>query len=193
MPQELQIIRASEFIRMGAQEHFDLEASKEALADLAAACRKRGISRAMLDLRGVQVRPKPVFSPTDLSTLVNTFHSIGFTPDQRLAVLYQSDPHERARLFAFLSSMRGWVVRAFGSFEKAMLWLAEPHEGEMAARQVIPGEKKIPVRFAKSTASPPPHPVTPPRRRGVRAANRFDALVTAAHVEHDTPRSKKHA
>ena len=34
MPQELQIIRASEFIRMGAQGHFDLAASKAALAEL---------------------------------------------------------------------------------------------------------------------------------------------------------------
>ena len=51
MPQELQIIRASEFVRMGAHGHFDLAASKAALAELAAACRKRGIHQAMMDLR----------------------------------------------------------------------------------------------------------------------------------------------
>jgi hypothetical protein len=43
MPQELQIIRASEFVRFGAQGHFDLAASKAALAELASVCRKRGI------------------------------------------------------------------------------------------------------------------------------------------------------
>jgi hypothetical protein len=43
MPQELQIIRASEFIRLSAQGHFDLAASKAALAELAGVCRKQRI------------------------------------------------------------------------------------------------------------------------------------------------------
>src|SRR5262245_36393760 len=102
MPQELQIIRASEFVRMSAQGHFDLPASKAALAELASACRKRGIKHAMMDLRALHFGPKPVFSPADLAALVSTFREIGFTHQERLAILYESDPHRRARLFAFL-------------------------------------------------------------------------------------------
>ena len=41
MPMELQIIRALEFIRLGAGGHFSLEASEIMLADLAATSRKR--------------------------------------------------------------------------------------------------------------------------------------------------------
>src|ERR1700690_4593960 len=108
MPMELQIIRAQEFIRLGAHGHFDLDASKAVLAQLAAACWKRGINQALLDLRALHPGLKPVFSPGDLVTLVKTFHEIGFTHQQRLAVLYGSDPHHRASMFASIAKLPGW-------------------------------------------------------------------------------------
>src|SRR5215510_4106595 len=110
MPMELQIIRASEFVRLGAREHLDFEASKRALALLAQACRKRGIDRAMLDLRELAIPAKPLFTPSQLAALVGTFREAGFSRAQKLAVLYRSDPHRGARLFAFISIMRGWQV-----------------------------------------------------------------------------------
>src|SRR5208282_5942155 len=121
---ELQIIRAQEFIRLGAKGHFDLKASKAVLAQLAGACCKRGIDQALVDLRALEPGPKPVFSPNDLVALVNTFHEVGFTHKQRLAVLYGSDPHHRARLFAFIAKLRGWKVQAFDDFEAAVMWLS---------------------------------------------------------------------
>src|SRR5262249_28153841 len=124
MPQELQIIRASEFIRIGPKGHFDLAASKAALAELVSACRKRGIDHAMMDLRSLHPGPKPVFTPADLAELVRTFPEAGFTQRQKLAILYRSDPHRRARLFAFLSTMHGWAVRAFGIIEEVLHWLS---------------------------------------------------------------------
>ena len=151
MPQELQIIRASEFIRFSAQGHFDLAASKEALAELAGVCRKRGIAHAMMDLRALHPGPKPVFSPADLAELVGTFREVGFTQQERLAVLYGSDPHHRARLFAFLSTMHGYAVRAFGDFEEALLWLSSGQKTEPGRRR-SPGEKPVPVRFPKREA-----------------------------------------
>src|SRR5215469_4498212 len=60
--------------------------------------------------------------------LVNTFHEIGFTRDHRLAILHSGDPHRRARTFAFLSRIRGWMVRAFGDFEEAIYWLSAPEK-----------------------------------------------------------------
>ena len=157
MPQELQIIRASEFIRFGAQGHFDLAASKAALAELAAVCRNRGIDHAMMDLRALHPGPKPVFTPADLAELVSTFRAVGFTPRDRLAVLYQSDPHRRARLFTFLSAMHGWAVRAFSDFEEALLWLSSAQETG-PGRWRSPGEKQVPVRFAKRKVKPARRP-----------------------------------
>ena len=157
MPQELQIIRASEFIRFGAHGHFDLAASKAALAELAGVCRKRGIAHAMMDLRALHPGPKPVFSPADLAELVSTFREVGFTRQERLAILYGSDPHHLARLFAFLSTMHGWAVRAFGDFEKALLWLSSGQELGPKRRR-SPGEKPVPVRFAKRKPKPARRP-----------------------------------
>jgi hypothetical protein len=159
MSLELHIIRASDFVRIGAQGHFDLAASKEALADLAMACRKRGIDHAMMDLRALHPGPKPVFTPADLAELVSTFPAAGFTQQQRLAILYSSDPHRRARLFAFLSTMHGWNVKAFGDFEEALVWLSSSQEPPPTAPRSR-GQKLIPVRF--------PETATKPRRRRAR-------------------------
>jgi len=147
MPQEIQIIRASEFVRLGAHGYFDLASSKAALAELVSACRKRGIDQAMMDLRALQPGPKPVFTPADLAELVRTFPEAGFTQRQKLAILYRSDPHRRARLFAFLSTMHGWAVRAFGDFEAALHWLSEGQEPGLKRAPAAEG-KQVPVRFA---------------------------------------------
>lgn len=159
MPLELQIIRASEFVRLGAHGYFDLAASKAALAELASACHKRGIRQALLDLRSLRPGPKPVFSPADLLELVNTFHDVGFTHRHRVAILYHSDPHHRARLFAFLSAIRGWSVQAFGDFEEALVWLSNspktaPQHRRSRREVVIPVSVAKPERPEKRRATP---------------------------------------
>lgn len=122
---ELQIIRASDFIRVSARTgRPDFQSSKTTLIDLAQACQRRGICRALLDLREVQPGPTPVFTPEQLLALVDTFHGIGFSKHQRLAVLYTTDPHHGARFFAFISSEHGWNVKAFENYEQAINWLA---------------------------------------------------------------------
>jgi hypothetical protein len=161
MPMELQIIRAHEFIRVGAHGRFDMKASKAVLAQLAGTCCKRGINQALLDVRALQPGPKPVFSPNDLVTLVNTFREVGFTQQQRLAVLYGSDPHHRARLFAFIAKLRGWKVQAFDMFEAAVTWLSEATEPQVET-EFTPKAKKVPVlqlKRAKTSAKPAPQPV----------------------------------
>jgi hypothetical protein len=166
MPMELQIIRAQEFIRLGARGHFDLKASKAALAEIAAACWKRGINQALLDLRALRPGPKPVFSPADLAALVKTFREIGFTDQQRLAVLYGSDPHRRARMFAFIAKLRGWKVQAFGDFEEALTWLsAEETKMKLpSSAQVIPVRQIKPVKASSKVkpAAKPDLEVKPP-------------------------------
>ncbi len=148
MPMELQIIRAQEFIRLGAKGNFDMKASKAVLAQLGAACWKRGINQALLDLRSVHPGPKPVFSPNDLVALVDTFCKVGFTHELRLAVLYGSDPHHRARLFAFIAKLRGWKVQAFDSFEAAVMWLSAADK-PVEEKEFTPSVKKVAVRQLK--------------------------------------------
>jgi hypothetical protein len=159
MPLELQIIRAAEFIQVGTHGTFDLTASKDALATLAGACRKRGINLALLDLRDVRPGPRPVFAPSDLASLVSAFPEMGFGRHQRLAILYQSDPHKRARLFAFLSSMHGWNVQAFGDFERAMIWLSSKPRPTVAVHGPT-AQRRVPIRVGKPSAQSSGRPVS---------------------------------
>ena len=160
MPLELQIIRASEFIRMGVQGGVDLASSREILRQLASACRKRGIDQALLDLRGLQPGATPLLSTDDLASLVNAFREIGFSEQQRLAVLYSTDPHYGARIFAFISTLRGWNVRATDDFEDALLWLSKGvgEAGDQKGEEVPlhftrPAEDHQPVRIQVSEKS----------------------------------------
>ena len=150
MPLELQIIRASEFVRLGARGHLNFNASKDALWQLAQACRKRGIDQALLDLRELPLPPKPLFSPSELAGLVGTFREVGFTRSQRLAILYHSDPHHGARMFAFIGALRGWKVRAFDDFEKALLWLSEQNE----PKREQPAEA-VPIKILRTKPTAP--------------------------------------
>ena len=155
MPLELQIIRANDFVRLHPQGHLNFDESKRALELLAHACRKRGLDRALLDLRGLPMPSKPLFTPSELALLVETFREAGFGRHQRLAVLYRKDPHRGARVFAFISRLRGWQVRALADFEEAMLWLSEEKP-----KRPAPGGEEIPIHVV-----PPRLPPKPARTR----------------------------
>jgi hypothetical protein len=123
MPWDLHVIQASEFVRVNAADHLDVETSKELLQSIALACVKRGVSRALLDLRPVPESPAPRFTVNELDILIRTFAAAGFNSGQRLAVLYAKDVHGGARKFAFIGRMRGLKVHAFSEFEEAITWL----------------------------------------------------------------------
>ncbi len=145
MPVELEIIRAAEFIRFGGQGQFDLVASCAALAALAEACKMRGINRALIDGRNARAE----LSANELAALVNVFCDIGFCKDLRLAILHAAERYQRARLFAFISRMKGWNVRAFGDFEQAMYWLSgdqtRPRPKPAASTAKSPDKRRISV------------------------------------------------
>src|SRR5215472_5524293 len=157
MPVELQIIRASEFVRLDVHAHLDFEESKKALQGLVVACCKRGLNRALLDLRSLPVLPKPQFTPAELGALVATFRDAGFSRRHRLAILYLTDVHHGIRTFAFVNRLRGLQVQAFTDFEDAVNWLSEEiqrrteREGEAVEIQVGPRGRKakqVPVVLA---------------------------------------------
>jgi hypothetical protein len=147
MPVELQIIRASEFVCLDADEQLDFASSKQTLQSLAHACRKRGLDRALLDLRALPVPDKPLFTPTQLAALIGTFREAGFGRQQRLAILYKTDPHGGVRTFAFIGRIQHLQVRAFDEFEAAFHWLSE--ETESKARE---NEISIPIKKRQSDA-----------------------------------------
>lgn len=163
MPITLEIIRASEFIRVDATEHLDFEASKNVLQALALACRKRGLDRAMLDLRALPVKSKPHFTTAQLVALIGAFREAGFSRPQRLALLFLHDVHGGIRTFAFLSKMRGLEVEAFDDFERAVEWLSEGYAEE---------QKGVPVPIAKRETKKRVE-VSTSRSRGVTPVHGF--------------------
>jgi hypothetical protein len=167
---ELRLIRASEFLRLDAHKHLNVEATKEALKTLAQACRKRGLESAMVDLRNLPMLAKPHFSGADLAALVGAFREAGFTRQHRLAIVYRHDVYTIIRNFAFMSRMKGLQVQAFSEYESALQWLSHPATAgaETAAAEFpVPinksktGTKKLPVEI--TTASLLGH-----RHRGTR-------------------------
>ena len=116
VPLELEIIRACEFIRAGAQGYPNMEASPRQSPGtgrgLPPAWNRSSIARCPRASPGAT----RLFTPDELAALVNTFHEIGFTYEQRLAVLYSEDPYHGVRMFAFIGALRGWRVRAFSEF-----------------------------------------------------------------------------
>ncbi len=150
MPIELEIIRAAEFIRMGTEGYFDLAASCAVLSKLATACKRRGIHRALVDVRNSVAN----LTPTELSALVNVLREIGFPSDQRIAILHAEDRSHRPRMFAFISRMKGWKVDTFTKFEDAMCWLAEPEEQKPDVNAAAVSIKRLPA----SRSDGPHHP-----------------------------------
>lgn len=172
MPLELHVIRASEFVRLDADEHLDFEASVKALQSLAHACRKRGLDSALLDLRAVPLPAKPVFTTKEIAALVLSFRDAGFSREQRLAVLYHQDIHGGIRDFAFIGRMGGLQVQAFHEFEKALQWLSDQPESSAECPQ-----DQVPVRITKGQTEIKKLPVNA-ARRGVRATTRRPAGKT---------------
>lgn len=154
MPMEVQLIRAREFIRVGPQGKLDLQNSRTILESLTAACRRRGIERAMLDLRDVWSD----FGPEELAAILRMFGEIGFPHIKRLALLHSGDPHRRVRVLALLASLRGWSVRAFDNFEAAFEWLALAKGSEKprptVVQQDIPIRHRIPSRKVEANTQP---------------------------------------
>ena len=156
MPVELQIIRASEFIRLGAPGHLDLASSREMIQQLARACHRRGIDRALLDLRGIHPGDTPMLSRKELGALINTFCSSGFSDRLRLVVLYSSDPHHRARIFALMGILHGWNVKASENFEEAVHWLSDEQDIPNRTEQKV---QEVPVRKTRRLSAPAPQRV----------------------------------
>jgi hypothetical protein len=147
MTMELHVIRFREFVRVDAHGQLDMAASHEVLLQVARICRKRGIDRALLDGRDLQTELRPY----EMAALVRDLAEMGFTPNQRLALLHRGDAHHRARLFALIGKLRGWNIRAFGEFEEAIDWLSVPPE---AGPEWEASGEQIPLRTRKPAVGP---------------------------------------
>ena len=146
-PIEFEVIRASDFVCFDADEHLNFEESKKVLQELALACRKRGLVRAMVDLRDLPVPEKPRFTDAELTSLVDAFRGAGYSQRQRLAVLYRQDVHGTIRNFTSIGRKRGLQVEAFDKLDNAMHWLWK----EMEKPTEVKHGAEVPILKGKAT------------------------------------------
>ena len=118
MPCSLHIVKTRDFVRLNADGHFDFEASKRVLANVARACLERGVDCVLIDIRDAERSLKI----EELYRLAQAFQEVGFRHNQRLAVLHRYGAAERAEIFAMFAHARGWNVRAFDHYEEAIEW-----------------------------------------------------------------------
>ena len=137
MPHDMHVIKAGDFLRWSGQGAIDFETSRAVLKTFADALVRRGVDRAILDVR--KVRGNPPVTYTQLYHLARTFRESGFGAGQRLAVLVSPDRHDKAEFFAICASGRGWNAWAFDQFEDAFEWLTdEVPVGPAAGQQGAP-------------------------------------------------------
>lgn len=161
MPYDLHVIRAGDFVRLQAGGRVDFEGSKRVLAGMAEAMIRRGLGRAVLDVRGVE----GMLTISELYALASAFPEAGFRREHRLAVVHRATRIDRADFFATCATNRGWNVASFDMFEDAITWLstAEPLQvGNGTAPAVKAGAVAADAAGAEGAGgSPPPPP--PPR------------------------------
>lgn len=123
MPYDIRIVRSREFVRLDADGHFDLAATRTLFADLIWTCARSQIGRVLLDLR----EAKADLTVAQLVSLANVTHDVAPPPlGHRIALLTRAETQfERASLLATTVQEKGWDMTAFHSFEDALAWLSE--------------------------------------------------------------------
>lgn len=126
MAVEFQVLKSSEFVRIGAHGELDWEASIRTLAKIADEFQRKGMTLAMLDVRdGVAT-----LSDEQVIALAGELVRIGMGKQHRLAVLHKPRPRPLADLFAAAAMLRGCDVMAFDDYESAAEWLSSSREAD---------------------------------------------------------------
>jgi response regulator RpfG family c-di-GMP phosphodiesterase len=118
---KLQIVKAGDFISSTPTGDLDMKASKEGLAQIAAAGTHLRDYKVLIDLRDV----KSKLSTADIYELAYELADYGETFRRKTAVLARPDEDlDQATFFENAAQNRGFKVRAFTVFENAILWLS---------------------------------------------------------------------
>jgi hypothetical protein len=127
----IRLIRIKDFLRSDVHGVYDLESTKRLMRELARASVEQGNRHILLDGRSADASGASV---TDVWELAASLLSMGFAPGTRIALLYtfpkhKSDYFDRAAFLETCASNRGFNLRSFREFEKALSWLAMENEG----------------------------------------------------------------
>jgi hypothetical protein len=121
MAHDIRLIRLKDFLRTDDTGTIDLQSSKRALKDLAAACAAHANHHVLIDVREATSK----MSAVEVWELARSLEECGLGRDNRIAIVnHPKDEFDRADFFEWCASNRGYYFRAFRDFENALFWLA---------------------------------------------------------------------
>jgi hypothetical protein len=130
---DLRVIPIREFMKTDITGVVDLNASRDMLSELMAACKRENMTRILIDCREASSRSTVL----DVWTLAKDLGSLGVTHENRVAVLNRpKDDFDRAAFLELCATNRGYQLRAFREFEVAFTWLTSEQLSSEAAADV---------------------------------------------------------
>lgn len=127
---DVRVIPIREFMKTNITGEIDLNASREMLSQLMAACKKEHMSRILIDSREASSQSTML----DVWTLAKDLGSLGVSHENRVAVLNRpKDNFDRAAFLELCATNRGYQIKAFREFEQAFAWLTSDQPSSEAA------------------------------------------------------------
>lgn len=122
MELNIQLIKPGDFVRTTPAGELDLSSSKKILSGLASTSNRDKQQPMLIDLRNTT----SILNTVDLFELGSGLLEYGAAFRRKTAVLTRNDDSfERGSFFELVGRNRGYNVKAFITFEDAIMWLAE--------------------------------------------------------------------
>jgi hypothetical protein len=121
MTHDIRLIHLKDFLRTDLRGNLDLESSKRSLKEIAQACTEHENHHVLIDTRDSDSKATPV----DVWELAASLEECGIGRHNRIAILNApKDDFDRAAFLETCAANRGFSIKAFRDFEKALYWLA---------------------------------------------------------------------
>jgi hypothetical protein len=122
MVYDIRLIHFKDFLRTDVNGALDLESTKRLFKELAEVAAERGNHHILMDVRDV---PGGKLSAVDVWEIASGLEEFGIGRKNRIAILNApKDNFDRAAFLETCAANRGFNIRAFRDFEKALNWLA---------------------------------------------------------------------
>ena len=120
MGYDVRVIPIRDFLKTDITGELDVNATRDMLSKIMAACRREKMTRILIDCREASTHS----TVTEVWTLARDLGALGVTHDNRVAVLNRpKDGFDRAAFLELCATNRGYHFRAFRDFEAAFAWL----------------------------------------------------------------------
>lgn len=125
MPIDVKIVPAKEFIRTKANGEFDLEGTKELFLAVFSKMKEANASEVVMDFREASTK----MTASDINELLSVLNHVGSWSTWKIAIAYRpKNDWDRAKFFELGAQNKGYRVKAFQDFEKALAWLYPPQK-----------------------------------------------------------------